>query len=311
MQLSAKQFLTPGFKFTEYHTAAIAVVPVPYEGGVSYGTGTAMAPDAVIEASKHLELYDEILDAEPYRMGITTVVPPEIFTDAERTHASVSAMIKTMIDEDKFVVMLGGDHSLSSGYVRALHEKYHQVSVIQLDAHSDLRDRFEDSPYSHACVMSRIRELTGNTLQIGIRSMSVEEARRIKREKLAVCTMSAYRSGEFDLNAALDALAEPVYLTVDVDVFDWSVIRSTGTPEPGGLLWDEALVLLHQIFMRKNVVGIDVVELCGDPDDRNSAFAVAKLIYKMLGFKLAAEVSRGRLNWPDKPRGALFTLKGH
>ena len=159
MQLGAKQFLNPGFEFTEYHTAAVAIVPVPYEGGVSYGTGTAQAPDAVIEASKHLELYDEMLDAEPYRMGIATVVPPEIFTDAERTHASVYAIIKTMIGEDKFVVMLGGDHSLSSGYVRALHEKYHQMSVIQLDAHSDLRDSFEDSPYSHACVMSRIREL--------------------------------------------------------------------------------------------------------------------------------------------------------
>ncbi len=308
MQLGAKQFLNPGSEFTEYQTAAVAVLPVPYEGGVSYGTGTARGPDAVIDASNHLELYDEMLDAEPYRMGITTVLPPEIFSDAERTNASVYAIIKKMIGDDKFVVMLGGDHSLSSGYVRALNEKYHQISVIQLDAHSDLRDTFEDSAYSHACVMSRIREFTGNTLQIGIRSMSVEEARRIERERLAVCTMSAYRSGNFDVNAALDSLTDPVHLTVDVDVFDWSVIRSTGTPEPGGFLWDEALALLHRIFMRKTVVGIDVVELCGDPNDRNSAFAVAKLIYKMLGFKLAAEVNRCGLSWPDKPQGKLFTL---
>jgi len=311
MQLSAKQFLNPGFEYTRYHTAAVAIVPVPYEGGVSYGTGAAQAPDAVIEASSHLELYDEMLDAEPYRMGIATVGHPEISAAAERTHASVYAIIKTLIDDDKFVVMLGGDHSLSSGCVKALREKHPRISVIQLDAHSDLRDTFGDSPYSHACVMSRIRELTGDTLQIGIRSMSVEEARRIERERLAVCTMSAYRSGEFDVNAALDALIDPVYLTVDVDVFDWSLIRSTGTPEPGGLLWDEALALFDQIFKRKNVVGIDVVELCGDPNDRNSAFAVAKLMYKMLGFKLAAEVNRGRLNWPDKPRGTLFTVKDH
>jgi agmatinase len=141
--------------------------------------------------------------------------------------------------------------------------------------------------------------------------MSVEEARKIEREKVTVCTMSAYRRGEFDVYTALDALAEPVYLTVDVDVFDWSVIRSTGTPEPGGISWDEALVLMHQIFMKKNVVGVDVVELCGDPNDRNSAFAAAKLIYKMLGLKLAAEVSRGKLSWPDKPHGALFKIKGH
>ncbi len=311
MQLGAKQFLNPGFEFNEYRTAAVALLPVPYEGGISYGTGTAGAPDAVIDASNHLELYDEILDAEPYRMGIATVGPPEIFTDAERTLASVYAVIKKLIGDDKFVVMLGGDHSLSSGYVRALKEKYHQISVIQLDAHSDLRDTFEDSPYSHACVMSRIRELTANTLQIGIRSMSVEEARRIERERLAVCTMSAYRCGQFDVSAALDALPEPVHLTVDVDVFDWSVIRSTGTPEPGGFLWDEALSLLHRIFMRKTIVGVDVVELCGDPNDRNSAFAVAKLIYKMLGFRLAAEVRQRRMSWPEKPRGKLFTLKGH
>jgi agmatinase len=306
MQLGAKQFLNPGVKFTDYHTAAVAILPVPYEGGISYGKGTAQAPDAVIEASNHLELYDEMLDAEPYCMGIATVVPPEIFADAKRTQASVFAVIKKMIRDGKFVVMLGGDHSLSCGYVKALLEKYRQMSVIQLDAHSDLRDTYEGSPYSHACVMSRIRELTGNTLQMGIRSMSVEEAQRIKREKLTVSTMSAYRNGAFDFNAALESLAEPVYLTVDVDVFDWSVIRSTGTPEPGGLLWDEAMELLQHIFMRKNVVGMDVVELCGDPNDRNSAFATAKLIYKMLGFKLAAEVRRGPLTWPDKPRGSLF-----
>jgi len=113
-------------------------------------------------------------------------------------------------------------------------------------------------------------------------------------------------AGAFDINAALDALADPVYLTVDVDVFDWSVFRSTGTPEPGGLLRDEALALLQRIFTRKKVIGIDVVELCDDPGDRNSAFAVAKLIYKMLGFKLAAEVSRGSLAWPVRPRGKLF-----
>jgi agmatinase len=307
MQLSAKQFLDPGIEFTEYSTAAVVIVPVPYEGGVSYGTGTAGAPDAVIDASRHLELYDEMLAAEPYRMGIATVAAPEIFADAERTHASVYARIKTLLGEDKFVVMLGGDHSLSSGCVGALIERYDPMSVIQLDAHSDLRDTFEDSPYSHACAMSRIRELAVNTLQMGIRSMSVEEARRIEREKLAVCTMAAYRSGAFDVEAALDALDEAVYLTVDVDAFDWSVIRSTGTPEPGGFLWDEALALLRQVFMRKKVVGIDVVELCADPHDRNSAFAVAKLIYKMLGFKLAAEVNRGKSGWPAKPRGNLFS----
>ena len=306
MKMNPRQFLDLPVGYTEFKNAAVVILPVPYEGGISYGKGAAGGPDAVIAASKHLELYDEILEAEPYRMGISTVLPPEIFPDAKRMHAAVSEVTKTLIDQNKFVVMLGGDHSISIGYFKSLIAYTDQLSVIQLDAHADLRERYKDNPFSHACTMSRIRENASDTLQIGIRSMSLEEARRVERENLALCTMSAFRNGEFDITAALEALTEPVYLTVDVDVFDWSVIRSTGTPEPGGFLWDEALVLLQRIFAQKNVIGIDVVELSNEPHDRNSAFAVAKLIYKMLGFKLAAEVSRGRQIWPDKPRGNLF-----
>ena len=306
MKLNPKQFLDPPPPYTHFKNAAVAILPIPYEGGVSYGTGTADGPDAVIEASRHLELYDEVLKAEAYRMGISTVMPPEIFSDAEQMNASVFEITKNLIGQNKFVVMLGGDHSISSACLRALREKYNPISVIQLDAHADLRDSYDGSPHSHACAMSRIRELTASTLQIGIRSLSRREARRIERENLAACTMAAFRSGEFDVQAALDALADPVYLTVDVDVFDWSVVRSTGTPEPGGLLWDEAVALLQHIFTAKNIVGVDIVEFCGDAQDRNSAFAVAKLIYKMLGFKLAAEVHHGRMSWPAAPRGSLF-----
>jgi agmatinase len=306
MKINPKQFLDPPAQYTDFKNAATVILPIPYEGGVSYGTGTAGGPDAVIEASKHLELYDEVLKAEPYRMGISTVMPPEISANAERMQEAVFEATKNLIARNKYIVLLGGDHSLSFGCFKALHAVTDQLAVIQLDAHSDLRDAYEGSPFSHACIMSRIREITGDTLQIGIRSMSLEEARRVENENLALCTMSDLRSGAFDIHAALNALADPVYLSVDVDVFDWSVIRSTGTPEPGGLLWDEALALLQHIFSQKDVIGIDVVELSDNPSDRNSAFAVAKLIYKMLGFKLAAEVSRGKIAWPDKPRGNLF-----
>lgn len=306
MKINPKQFLDPPAQYTDFKNAATVILPIPYEGGVSYGKGTAGGPDAVIEASKHLEFYDEVLKAEPYRMGISTVMPPEISANAERMQEAVFEAAKNLIARNKYIVLLGGDHSLSFGYFKALHAVTDQLAVIQLDAHSDLRDTYEGSPFSHACIMSRIREITGDTLQIGIRSMSLEEARRVESENLALCTMSALRSGEFDIHAALNALADPVYLSVDVDVFDWSVIRNTGTPEPGGLLWDEALALLQHIFSQKDVIGIDVVELSDNPSDRNSAFAVAKLIYKMLGFKLAAEVSRGKITWPDKPRGNLF-----
>ncbi len=306
MKLNPKQFLGLEPEFTEFKRSAVAVLPVPYEGGCSYGKGTAGGPDAVIEASYHLELYDESLGAEPFRMGIATVLPPGIDADPDKMYELVYQSSMSLIQENKFVVAVGGDHSISSGYFKALHETYNQLSAIQLDAHADLRDNYNGNPFSHACVMSRIRELTSDTLQIGIRSMSLEEAHKIEKENLAVCTMFDYRSGKFDLDTAMDRLPDPVFLTLDVDVFDWSVVRSTGTPEPGGFLWDEAMALLQKIFIKKNIVGFDVVELSCNSHDRNSAFAVAKIIYKMLGYKLDAEVRKGSMKWPDKPCGNLF-----
>jgi N1-aminopropylagmatine ureohydrolase len=306
MKLNSRQFLDLDPEFAEYNTAAVVILPVPYEGGITWGTGTAQGPDAVINASQHLELYDEILETEPFRMGIATLIPVKIPSTPKSLHEAIYQSSKAVIKEDKFVVLLGGDHSISSGHFQALQEKHPPLSVIQLDAHADLRDSYEGNPLSHACIMSRIRKFTSHTLQVGIRSMSLEEAGRIKRENLSVCTMSDYRSGNFDIDAAIAGLPDPVYLTVDVDVFDWSVIRSTGTPEPGGFLWDEALNLLQNIFMQKNIIGFDVVELSNNQSDRNSAFAVAKLIYKMLGFKLMAALHHGTLKWPDRPRGRLF-----
>lgn len=309
MKIYSKQFLGCGTPFEEFHSAAVAVLPVPYEGGVSYGKGTAHAPDAVLEASQHLELYDEVLKAEPHRMGVVTVTPPEIHQDPAVLQNAVFLKARELIAAGKFTVMLGGDHSVTHGYARALAEAYGTLSVIQLDAHADLRETYEGSPFSHACIMSRIRGLTGNTLQIGIRSMSLEEADRISRENLAVCTMEEYRRGTFAVDTALEKLPDPVFLTIDVDAFDWGLIRSTGTPEPGGFLWDEALLLLRKIFFRKWVVGFDIVELSSHEADRNSPFAVAKLIYKMLGFKLASSVAQGLIHWPEKPLGSLFPFR--
>lgn len=299
-------FLDPGPAFVDFRQAAAVILPIPYEGGVSYGTGAAQAPEAVIAASHQLELYDEVLAAEPFRMGIATLAPPALPEDPATLQEVVYRCAKELLGLDKFVVLIGGDHSVSSPLVRALRENHGSLSVIQIDAHADLRDTYENSRLSHACVMSRIREITAHTLQIGIRSLSLEEALRIERENLAVCTMSALRSGNFDIDAALVALPDPVFLTIDVDAFDWSVIQSTGTPEPGGLQWDEALGLLEKIFKRKTVVGFDVVELAAQAHDRNSPFAVAKLIYKLLGFKLAGAIRGGPRDWPQRPAGPLF-----
>jgi agmatinase len=306
MKLNDKQFLNLTPPFCSIETAAIAILPVPYEGGASYGKGTAEAPNSVIEASHYLELFDEDLKAEPYRMGITTVFPPTLPEDPAEVQKAIHDCCRSLIHKGKYVVLLGGDHSISVGYFKGLLEKHERISVIQLDAHADLRETYEGSLFSHACVMSRLRELTKNTLQIGIRSMSAKEAKRVEQEGLSLYTMTEYRKKDAEIKEFIEKLPDPVFVTLDVDVFDWSVIRSTGTPEPGGLLWDEGLELLKYVFFHKNVIGFDVVELSHEENDRNSPFAVAKLIYKMLSFKLAPYVSKNLLEWPAKPIGRIF-----
>lgn len=306
MKIHSRQFLGIGEAFTGLEQSAVAVLPVPYEGGVSYGRGAAKAPAAVLEASRYLELYDELLHIEPYRIGITTLAPPEIPQDQETAIGEVYRSVKALLDQDKFVAVIGGDHSISSAFTRALLEKHGRISVVQIDAHADLRDAYEGSRLSHASVMSRIREMTDHTLQLGIRSLSREEAERVEREGLSLCTMHDFRQGTFDLDAALKKLADPVFLTFDVDAFDWSVVSSTGTPEPGGFLWDEAVQVLEKIFFTRNVVGFDVVELAYSKGDRNSPFAVAKLVYRLIGFKVARTmISRG-MGCPEKPSGPIF-----
>ncbi len=285
-------FLSPPPGLRDLERARVVIVPVPYEGGISYGAGTSGAPRAILEASGQLEFYDEVLGAEPVQVGIATVEAPPVPSDPKGMLRKVFAVVTHLLERDKFVGVMGGDHSITSGTVRAFKKRYPDLGVIQLDAHADLRETYRGSPFSHACAMARIREMTPSTFQVGIRSLSADEARRVHRENLALCTMEQWRSGAFDWKGALAGLPEKVFVTVDVDVLDWSVVSGTGTPEPGGFLWDEALFLLKSIFDAKEVVGFDVVELSCRPGDLNSPFAVAKLIYKMIGFKFARQLSR-------------------
>ena len=306
MNVYPNQFLGLDPVYTKMESAAVAVLLYPYEGGVSYGRGTAIAPEAVMNASNYLELYDEVIKAEPYRMGIATAIPATMPNEHQDMFDSVYRNTKSLLEQNKFVVLLGGDHSISSGYFKALNEKWDNLAAIQIDAHADLRDSYEGSPLSHACVMSRIREMTTQTRQFGIRSMCKEEADKIERDKISLCTMHDFRSGSFDINQALESLPENVFVTLDVDALDWSVISSTGTPEPGGFMWHEIIDLLGQIFSSKNVVGFDVVELSHADGDRNSPFAVAKLVYKMIGLKMAATIAKNKMTWPQNPKGPLF-----
>ena len=310
MRPHSRTFLDPPAGMADLDSAAAVLLPVPYEGGVSWGRGAALGPDAVLEASAELEVYDEALRFETCRMGIATAAPPDDLSGAEAMIASVRQSMSEILEADKYPVVLGGDHSVSVGAFQELAARHGRLSVIQLDAHADLRDSYQGDPLSHACTMARIRELTSDTLQVGVRSLCREEAGRVLREEIPLCTMEAFRSGTFDLEGAVRSLPDPVYLTLDVDVLDWSVVRATGTPEPGGFFWHEALDLLGMIFRERDVVGFDVVELSQDEPDRNSAFAVAKLVYRMLGLKLASEVDRGRIQWPEQPAGSVLAPAG-
>jgi agmatinase len=286
------RFLGEDAEAVSPESARFIVLPFPYEGGVSYGSGTMLAPQAILDASAYLELYDEILEFEPFRAGIATVEAPEIPDNPEDIFSAMYEATGRYLENNASIIVLGGDHSITSGHVKALLEKYGTLSVIQFDAHADLRDDYNGSKLSHACVMSRIREYTRHTLQIGIRSMSKPEAERAQKEHLQLCTLHALRSGIFDVQKAVDGLPDPVFITFDVDVFDWSVVNSTGTPEPGGMLWDEALKILQIIFSKKNVIGFDIVELSCNAHDKNSPFAIAKLIYKMIAFKQLPGIER-------------------
>ncbi len=304
MKLYEPPFLGIEEPFSGFTKSAVALLPVAYQGGVSYGTGSKNAPRAIVNASQQVELYDELLNFEPYRVGISTMAEPEIPEKPDRVIERVYRAVYTLLQHKKWVGVIGGDHSISSGTFRALKEYAGSLSAIHIDAHADLRHSYEESIFSHASVMARIREMTSHTLHIGIRSMCREEAELAKKENIPVFTMQAFRSGQFNLDAALEKLPDPVFLTFDVDAFDFSVVSATGTPEPGGFTWYEALQMLEKIFQRKNVIGFDVVELAPAEDDRNSSFAVARLIYKIIGFKTFYSQNRN-LNI-QLPSGPLF-----
>jgi agmatinase len=239
-----------------------------------------------------------------------TLHPPKSHFHVDKLHEMIEEELSEIVRTNKFIVGVGGDHSITTPHYRTLKRKFGELSVIQIDAHADLREEYEGSLFSHACVMARIREHTTQTLQLGIRSLSREEAERVESEQIDLVTMHAFRNGA-DWKTLLEKLPDPVFITIDVDAFDWSVIASTGTPEPGGLLWHEALDLFDTIFATRNVVGFDAVELSYAQHDRNSPVAVAKLIYHLIGLKLKYHLAKTGADWPIAPVGPLFEYQEH
>jgi len=280
----------------DYERARAAVLPVPFERTVSYGHGTSAGPAAILRASQSMELWDEELGSEPYRQGIATLPPflPEAF-DLGEAMAELQAEAAGHLAAGKFLVTLGGEHSLTIAPVRAAREEIERdggaLGVVQFDAHADLREEFEGTPYSHASVMRRVVEVGLPTLAVGIRSLSTPEADLVRERGLPVIWGSELDDpatpGRFA--ELLAALPDAVYLTFDIDYFDPSLVPATGTPEPGGGRWWPTLALLRTLFRTKRVVAMDLVELAPVANLPASDFLAAKLVYKCLGYLMESE----------------------
>lgn len=273
-----------GQEHAEFAKASFVVVPVSYDLTSTYQSGSRRGPGAILEASGNMELYDEELGREIYLAGIHTM--PGVEADARGPAEMTATVCKTVagvIAYDKIPVILGGEHSISLGAVQAMKEKYPGLSVLQLDAHADMRDSYQGSPYSHASVARRISELCP-VVQAGIRSMSVEEASFLKAS--SVKTFSAdFIAEEAEWRSEIcRTLKGDVYLTIDLDVLDPAIMPSTGTPEPGGISWRDMLRLIRGVAERCRIRGFDVVELAPIPGMVAPDFLAAKLIYRIMGY---------------------------
>jgi agmatinase len=260
--------------------ARVAVIPAPFDQTTSYMPGTRFGPRAILEASRQVEFYDEELDREPYEIGVATLESIEIEpADMEAGLRTLGAVVAEVAAQGKIPLTLGGEHSLTIAPVAALRERYPGLCVLQLDAHLDLRDSYQGTKLSHASVMRRIRDLGVPTVAVGIRAVSREEADYVHAERVPVFLGREIRRRGIDVNAILAELGNPVYVTVDLDAFDPAHVPGVGTPEPGGLTWDEGLALLRAVCERRQIIGVDVVELCPIPGQIVSEFFAAKLVH--------------------------------
>jgi agmatinase len=275
--------------FPSFEESTFIVVPIPYDLTSTYQSGSRRGPHAILEASSQMELYDEELCKETYLAGIYTLPPLE--SDArgpgEMMHA-VRHAIAEVLASDKVPVLLGGEHSISFGAVQAFTERYPGLSVLQLDAHADLRNYYQCSPYSHASVGRRISEICP-LIQAGIRSMSAEEAAFMKEGKIKSYSADFILEEHNSCEKICENLSADVYITIDIDVLDPSVMPSTGTPEPGGIYWKDILRLVREVSKRCRVRGFDVVELLPIPGMVAPDFLAAKLVYRIMGYLTEAK----------------------
>lgn len=273
-------------QYSELANSKVVLVPVPYDGTSTWIKGADKGPEAIIRASANMEVYDIETDSQVYQQGIFTDAPVAAGASSpEQMVEAVRGKVQGHLANGKFVVVIGGEHSVSIGAIQAHAHQFPGVSVLQLDAHSDLRQEYEGSKNNHACVMARAREMCP-IVQVGIRSMDISETKGLQRDRIFFAE-DIHDSAAW-IDQVVAKLAEQVYITIDLDVFDPSIMPSTGTPEPGGLRWYDVLALMRAVCSRKKVVGLDVVEMCPVANQWAPDFLAAKLIYKILSYKFLA-----------------------
>ncbi|MBN1598655.1 MAG: agmatinase [Bacteroidales bacterium] len=269
-------------EYSNYNSSEIVIIPVAYDGTSTWIKGADKGPFALLQASENMELYDIETNSEVYYKGIHTLSPVTNIKSPDEIVDVVEKKITCIFADGKFPVLIGGEHSVSIGAFKSAGKAFKDLSILQFDAHADLRDEYEGSKFNHACVMARAMEIAP-IVQAGIRSMSVEEKGLMNKKNVFFAhRISEKRSW---IHQVSEKLNENVYITLDLDVFDPSIMPSTGTPEPNGMSYREVLNALKYLIDHHNIVGIDIVELCPDKSNKAPDFLAAKLIYQFLSHK--------------------------
>lgn len=277
---------------TDFEHARVVILPVPLDRTTSYVPGTRNGPHDILVASSHMELWDEETETDVHSIGVSTLPEMEFpFATMDEVIHEIRRVAAEIVSRGKFLVVLGGEHSITGPVVAAMASKYAGLSVLQIDAHADLRETYMGSPHNHACVMRRVLEYARAT-QVGIRSLSHEEAAAVPTLPTEIFYDFNMRQQADWIERVVDSLGETVYITIDCDGFDPAIMPATGTPEPGGLTWYEAITLLRRVIESRRVVGCDIVELCPMPGNIAPNFLCAKLIYKILSYRFGGEVGR-------------------
>ncbi len=282
-------------EFSSPENSRVTIVPCPYEATTSYGKGTANGPAAILEASQQVELFDDELWVEPHVVGIQTAESVIMEPQTNETEAPFKALqdaVSPLVEFNKFPIILGGEHSLTLGAVNACIGKYPDLSILQIDAHADLRKSYEDKTYSHACVSYQLYKAlpNPNITQVGVRNISKSEADWMEEEQPNIHIYWARHQDKWNFQDIISTLSDNVYLTIDVDGLDGAVMPATGTPEPGGIGWYQLMELIKQLCIKKNVVAADIVEYAPIEGFHAPSFLVAKLMYKMIGYRFALDL---------------------